>query len=90
MFNNAIPVVLIYIILLYIRHPGVRVNGPKDKFRVDMWKGAERTVNCRYNPEVPGKYTINIKWEDQHVKVYGVAWGAFRELIYKKYLPFLP
>ncbi|XP_063687121.1 filamin-B-like isoform X2 [Bolinopsis microptera] len=46
----------------------VRVNGPKDKFRVDMWKGAERTVNCRYNPEVAGKYTINIKWEDEHIK----------------------
>lgn len=46
----------------------VRVNGPKDKFRVDMWKGADRTVNCRYNPEVPGKYTINIKWEEEHVK----------------------
>ena len=48
---------------------GVRVNGPKDKFRVDMWKGADRTVNCRYNPEVVGKYTVNIKWEDEHIKV---------------------
>jgi len=46
----------------------VRVNGPKDKFRVDMWKGADRTVNCRYNPEVAGKYTVNIKWEDEHIK----------------------
>ena len=45
------------------------MNGPKDKFRVDMWKGADRTVNCRYNPEVVGKYTVNIKWEDEHIKV---------------------
>lgn len=46
----------------------VRVNGPKDRFRVDMWKGADRTVNCRYNPEVPGKYTINVKWEEEHIR----------------------
>ena len=51
-----------------------------------MWKGADRTVNCRYNPEVPGKYTINIKWEDEHVKVRETG-GALKGAL--KFIPVL-
>ena len=46
----------------------VRVIGPNNKFRVKTWKGGRRTVNCTYNPEVAGKYTINIKLEDHQIK----------------------
>ena len=54
------------------RHVGhgsltVQVKGPRGKYQVSKWKGAKRTLTYRYNPEVAGKYTINIKWEEEHI-----------------------
>ena len=58
---------------IFIKHAGdgiltVQVKGPKAKSHVSEWKGAKRAVTCRYNHEVAGKYTINIKWGDDHIK----------------------
>ena len=54
------------------RHVGngsltVQVKGPRGKYQVSKWKGAKRTLTYRYNPEVAGKYIINIKWEEEHI-----------------------
>ncbi|XP_063692609.1 filamin-B-like [Bolinopsis microptera] len=57
---------------IFKKHAGhgtlsVQVKTPKAKSQVSEWEGAKRTISCRYNPEVAGKYIIVIKWEKEHI-----------------------
>lgn len=47
----------------------VRVHGPKDAFKVDMYRDVpgDRVVNVKYEPTVSGMYTINVFWSGEHV-----------------------
>ena len=57
---------------IFKKHAGygtltVEVKAPKAESQVSEWKGAKQTVSCIYNPEIAGKYIINIKWEKEHI-----------------------
>lgn len=47
----------------------VRIRGPRSAFHVEMKRDREdeRTILCRYDPEEPGEYVINVKWSGVHV-----------------------
>ena len=47
----------------------VRVDGPKGSFKVEMSRDKlqSRMITVKYNPTVPGLYTANVLWSDQHV-----------------------
>lgn len=47
----------------------IRVHGPKGAFKVEMYRDTtkDRTIGVRYNPNESGRYTINIRWADQHI-----------------------
>lgn len=47
----------------------IRIHGPKGAFKVEMYRDhtKERRIGVRYNPNEPGRYTVNIKWADQHI-----------------------
>ena len=48
----------------------VRMHGPKECFNVEMYRDhpKDRIINVRYNPTVPGLYTANVLWSNQHVE----------------------
>ena len=47
----------------------VRIQGPKECFKVEMYRDhpKDRVINVSYNPRVPGIYTANVFWSDEHV-----------------------
>ena len=47
----------------------IRIHGPKGAFKVEMYRDhtKERRIGVRYNPNEAGRYTINVKWTDQHI-----------------------
>ena len=47
----------------------VQVHGPKGGFdvRISRDNPADRIINVRYNPTLPGIYTISVLWADEHV-----------------------
>lgn len=47
----------------------VRIHGPKECFKVEMFRDhpKDRVINVRYNPTVPGIYTANVLWSNNHV-----------------------
>lgn len=53
--------------------PGVlkiRIHGPKGAFKVEMYRNGlqeKRLIGVRYNPNECGRYTVNVKWADQHI-----------------------
>jgi filamin len=47
----------------------VKVRGPKGAFLVEMQRDSpkDRIIRCRYNPEEPGIYVIELKWSGEHI-----------------------
>lgn len=46
----------------------VSIHGPKDGFKVNIRRDEiiSRTVNVKYNPTIPGIYTVHVLWSNQH------------------------
>lgn len=44
----------------------IRIGGPSGAFRVQT-KKEDKLLRCRYNPQVPGLYIVNILWSGDHV-----------------------
>ena len=47
----------------------VRVHGPKGAFKINMKRDPsnDRSINVRYDPTLPGEYTVDITWSEVHV-----------------------
>ena len=47
----------------------VRVHGPKGAFKINMRRHPEneRTILVRYDPNIPGLYTVDITWSETHI-----------------------